>query len=76
MTEDKCRAVKHVSQAECKDYRESFSCELDSYDERLNKKDVADARAGGVAEIQTKLLWGIFGVLLVGYVTNYIAPLL
>ena len=58
---EQCNVCNPVTQEQCSKYRSEFQGYVDEYEDRLNQKDVADARRDGQMEVQIKLLWGIFG---------------
>lgn len=57
-----CENCNAVSQKECQEYREAFQQCVGAHETRLDQKDIRDAKNEGIAQVQTKLLWGIFGV--------------
>lgn len=65
-----CTDCEPVTRAECNARHGRLREEMDDCCERLDQKDVQDAKNEGRMEVQTKLLWGIFGTLAAQLVVN------
>lgn len=62
VTKRACPDCETVTRAECVARHMLLDESMEECCERLDKKDVQDARNEGRLEVQTKLLWGIFGI--------------
>lgn len=74
VNESACKTF--VTQLECQQLHEKVDERMDDHEDRLNKKDVSDAKRDGVSEVQTKLLWGIFAVGAGSFFVNLFAPVI
>ena len=69
-----CLKCNPVTQEQCQLHREDFQCTIEKHDEQLHAKDVRDAKCEGIQEVQTKVLWGIFGVSVLSFFSQFIGP--
>lgn len=65
-----------VTREECNNRHQGVTQILETHEGRLNQKDVSDAKRDGIAEVQTKLLWGILTVGLGSFLVSLFAPVL
>ena len=67
-----CLECHPVTQEQCQKHRENFQCTLDDHTEQMRQKDIRDAKNEGIQEVQTKVLWGIFGVSVASFLSQFI----
>ena len=67
-----CLKCNPVTQEQCQLHRDKFQCALDEHAESLHEKEVRDAKNEGIQEVQTKVLWGIFGVSVASFLSQFI----
>lgn len=70
--EDTCITCTYVSRDECKGHRDTFQCSLEEHEKRLNETDVDKAKMATQLGMTNKILWAIFGVIVVAVVGNLI----
>lgn len=67
-----CAACGYVSKEECKLHMQEVQVSIEKHEERLNSKDVEDAKIDTKLGIHTWLLGGIFGITFLSFLANLV----
>lgn len=75
MTIQECNVTcQNVTQEQCQTRREQQQCVIDGQDKRVQSMEIQCAYNKGIMEVQTRILWGILGTGILGFLYNVFSP--
>ena len=69
-------ACQNVTQEQCQVRRDQYQCSIDEQEKRVSNMEIQCAYNKGVMEVQTRILWGILGTGILGFLYNVFSPLM